>query len=138
MVNVNKIFTSDYLRADELNDKPHLVTISGTEVVTMQDGTNKILVRFVEFDKGLLLNKTNASNLTEYLGPETDNWHGQHTVMFPTYVDFQGKSVEAIRVRKPKPQAAAQSAPGLKTAIVEASKVPVGRFADEELNDAPF
>lgn len=106
MVNINNVFTSDYLRAADLEEKPHLVTIKDAGMVTMQDNTQKILVTFNEFERGLLLNKTNAYNLSEYLGPDTDSWIGQQTVLFTAWVDFQGKSVEAIRVRKPKPQAA--------------------------------
>lgn len=109
MVNVNDIFTSKYLRASDLNDKPHLVTIVDADVVEMDNG-NKILVHFVEFEKGLILNRTNCGNLADYLGADTALWHGQQTVMFPTWVDYQGKSVEAIRVRKPKPQAAKPTA----------------------------
>lgn len=110
MVNINNVFTSDYLRAADLEEKPHLVTIKDAGMVTMQDNTQKILVTFNEFERGLLLNKTNAYNLSEYLGPDTDSWIGQQTVLFTAWVDFQGKSVEAIRVRKPKPQAAKPAA----------------------------
>lgn len=106
MVNVNDIFTSKYLKASDLRDKPHLVTITGAEPIKMDEGM-KILVHFLEFEKGLVLNKTNSGNLSDYLGPDTDQWHGKQTVMFPTWVDYQGKSTEAIRCRKPKPQAAA-------------------------------
>jgi hypothetical protein len=110
MVNINNVFTSDYLRAADLEEKPHLVTIKDVGMVTMQDNTQKLLVTFNEFDRGLLLNKTNAYNLSEYLGPDTDAWVGHQTVLFTAWVDFQGKSVEAIRVRKPKPQAAKPAA----------------------------
>ena len=103
MVNINNVFDSDYLRAMDLEDKPHLVTITGVDMKVMNDGTNKLCLHTLEFKKGLLLNKTNANNLSDYLGPETDGWHGKQCVLFTTWVDFQGKSVEAIRVRKPKP-----------------------------------
>lgn len=110
MVNINNVFTSDYLRAIDLDERPHLVTIRDTTLVTMNDQSQKICVLFNEFDRGLLLNKTNAHNLSEYLGPETDGWIGKQTVIFTAWVDFQGKSVEAIRCRKPKPQATAMAA----------------------------
>lgn len=101
-MNINTLFQSDYLKCSDLEDSPRLVTIKDWEVATMQDDTQKLCVKFLEFDKGLLLNKTNANNIAGFLGPETDHWIGKQVVMVPAMVDFQGKSVEAIRVRAPK------------------------------------
>lgn len=102
MVNINSVFDSDYLKAADLEDRPHLATISKVTVETMRDNTQKLLVAFDEWEKGLLLNVTNANNIASFCGPETDNWMGRQIVLFTAWVDFQGKSVEAIRVRQPK------------------------------------
>ena len=106
MVNINTVFDSDYLKAADLEDKPHLATITKVDLETMRDNTQKLLVSFKEWEKGLLLNVTNANNIAAFCGPETDDWIGKQIVLFTAWVDFQGKSVEAIRVRAPKPQKA--------------------------------
>lgn len=116
MVNINNVFDSDYLKATDLNDKPHLVTITNVEFETMRDNKQKLLVSFKEFDKGLLLNLTNANNIAAFAGPETDGWIGRQIVLFTAWVDFQGKSTEAIRVRAPKHKAA----------TTQAAQAPVG------------
>ena len=107
MVNINNVFQSDYLKAADLEDSPHLATVTDVELKTMNDGEQKLCVSFKEWDKSLLLNKTNANNIAAFCGPETDAWVGRQIVMAPALVDYQGKTVEAIRVRAPKPKAAA-------------------------------
>ena len=112
MVNINNVFQSDYLKAADLEDKPHLATITSVELRTMNDGEQKLCVSFREWEKSLLLNKTNANNIASFCGLETDGWAGRQIVMAPALVDFQGKTVEAIRVRAPKvPKAAAPPPP---------------------------
>lgn len=108
-MDINKIYSSDYLKADDLGgieSRPVLATINDVSLETMQDNTQKICVHFDSYDKGLLLNVTNARNLSSYLGPETDGWIGKQAVLYVTMVDYAGKSTEGIRVRQPKPQAA--------------------------------
>lgn len=105
MVNINTVFESDYLKAADLDGKPHLATITKVELETMRDNKQKLCVSLKEWDKGLLLNLTNANNIAAFAGPETDDWIGKQIVLFTAWVDFQGKSTEAIRVRPPKHKA---------------------------------
>lgn len=138
MVNINNVFESDYLKAADLEDKPHLATITKVDLETMRDNSEKLLVSFEEWEKGLLLNVTNANNIAAFCGPETDDWIGKQIVLFPTWVDFQGRSVEAIRVRAPKPKAGkAMAAQG---PTVAAKGPPKGHPAAlEDLdNEVPF
>ena len=106
MVNINAIFQSDYLKADDfggIDSKPVLVTVKDVTLEAMQDSTQKLCVHFKEYEKSLLLNKTNATNISAAYGPETDGWLGKQLVCYVAMVDYQGRSVEAIRVRIPKP-----------------------------------
>lgn len=106
MVNINSVFQSDYLKADDfggIDSKPVLVTVKDVTIEAMQDSTQKLCVHFKEYEKSLLLNKTNATNISASYGPETDGWVGKQLVCYVAMVDFQGRSVEAIRVRIPKP-----------------------------------
>ena len=63
---------------------------------------HKVVVYFKGKDKGLPLNKTNANNIALAYGMETDRWLDKEIILFTAVVDFQGKSVEAIRVRPSK------------------------------------
>jgi hypothetical protein len=49
----------------------------------------------------MVLNKTNANNIALAYGEETDDWRDQEIILFEAMVDFQGKTVPAIRVKGP-------------------------------------
>ena len=66
-------------------------------------GDNKKLILYFEGkDRGLVLNKTNANNIANAYGDDTDDWIGKQIVLFEAMVDFQGRTVPAIRVRMPQ------------------------------------
>lgn len=97
-MNINEAYPSKYLKADDLQGRE--VTVSIDQVIMEKVGDdNKPALYFRGKNKGIILNKTNATNIATAYGPDTGNWVGQPVVLFPAWVDFQGKSVQAIRVR---------------------------------------
>lgn len=101
---ISGAFPSDYLKAADLDGKPGLFTMSHVEMKDI-GGDHKPCLYFKEVERGLILNKTNANNIAAAYGDDTDAWRDQKIVLFEAMVDFQGKTVPAIRVRMPKPQA---------------------------------
>lgn len=102
-------FPSDYLRAGDLRDQSVKVVIADVKMETIGDD-HKPVVYFEGKQKGLVLNKTNGSMIATVYGDDTDNWTGGEIEMYPTMVDFQGRSVAAIRVRIPPRKPAARPA----------------------------
>lgn len=100
---ISGAFPSDYLKAADLQGRSVPVRMSH---VDMEDigGDVKPVLRFEGKEKGLVLNKTNSSNIALLYGDETENWRGREIVLFETWVDFRGKTVQAIRVRAPQPK----------------------------------
>ena len=111
-------FPSKYLKAVDLQGRRLKVTIDAADIEDIGgDGGDKLVLRFVGKDKGLVCNVTNANMIAEILGTEeTDDWIGQSIALYEAKVDFQGKRVPAIRVaevpgaRPPPKQAADQDA----------------------------
>jgi len=133
-MDINQLYPSDYLKAADLQGRDVTVTIERIEVVTMTDGQPKPCVYFKGKQKGLLLNKTNAMNIASLYGPNTDGWVGQPIVLGTSWVDFQGKSVEAIRVRPKRVQPQDHQAP----AQPQQRQAPAAS-SDDYLDDAiPF
>lgn len=97
---IDSAFPSNYLKAADLAGRNVSVTM---DRVAMEDigGDHKPVLYFQGKEKGLVLNKTNSTNISMAYGNETDEWAGKEIVLFPAWVDFQGRSVEAIRVRPP-------------------------------------
>jgi hypothetical protein len=114
-MNIGEVFPSKYLKAADLNNREVQVTISGVEMEEI--GTDqKAIVYFQNKQKGVVLNKTNATNIAAVYGDDTDSWVGQPVVLFSVWTDFQGKSVQAIRMRPGAMNAARQAPPARQSA----------------------
>lgn len=107
---ISAAFPSNYLKAADLQDRAVRVVM---ERVAMEDigSDHKPVLYFEGKEKGLVLNKTNANNIAAAYGDDTNDWAGREIELFPTIVDFQGRSVDAIRVRAPRQSAAAPARP---------------------------
>lgn len=108
MANVNALYPSTYLKAADLNGKTAKVAVRTVIVEKIGTDTKPVLY-FQGKEKGMVLNKTNAFTISQAYGPDTDAWGGAAVEIFPAYVDFQGKQVEALRIRIP-PRAPANNA----------------------------
>lgn len=100
MPNINEAFPSNYLKAADLQGRQVTVTMDRAEYEKIGDD-RKLILFFKGKEKGMVLNKTNANNIAALYGPDTDDWNGEEIVLFEAMVDFQGKTVPAIRVRAP-------------------------------------
>jgi hypothetical protein len=101
MAKVSDMFANEYLTVDDLSKcagrrTPPLTIMSVTE--EDMGNRDKLVVSFVETPKRLPLNKTNAVQLSEELGDETDGWRGSKMVLGVEKTMFQGKRVDCIRV----------------------------------------
>lgn len=101
MANINEAFPSNYLKASDLGGASPIVTIDRVEFEPVgREKEMKAVVYFEGKDKGMVLNKTNAKNISGLVGSfETDDWVGFRIRLYATNVEFQGETVEAIRVK---------------------------------------
>jgi len=102
---ISAAFPSDYLKAADLQGRQVKVKIDRVEIKEI-GGEPKPILYFVGKEKGVVLNKTNASNIAAAYGDDTDDWQDAEVILFEAMVDFQGKTVPAIRVRIPPRQPA--------------------------------
>lgn len=133
---INQAFPSKYLKAADI-DEDIVVTIQECTQETIGDD-DKIIIYFKELDKGLALNLTNAKTISQVLGSDdTDDWTGGKIGLTVMTVPFQGKNVEAIRVKARPPSqsgrqqqqqqraAAATPEPRRPRQIVEDDDIPI-------------
>lgn len=108
-MNINQAFPSKYLSAPDLQGRDVTVTVSHIVNEKVGDDVKPILY-FQGKEKGVVLNKTNAMTICGMYGPETDGWSGRQVTLITVWTDFQGKPVQAIRIKPtfPNPQAAPQ------------------------------
>lgn len=98
---ISSAFPSEFLKAADLQGRQVKVVMSHVEMKDI-GGDPKPVLHFQGKDKGMVLNKTNANNITAAYGDDTEAWAGREIVLFEAMVDFQGKTVPAIRVRLPQ------------------------------------
>jgi hypothetical protein len=96
-MNIDQAFPSNYLKAANIEEDTTL-TIGSVTLETIGED-KRPSVHFDNNDKGLVLNKTNASTIKGLYGSETDDWTGKKITLFATEVDYQGKQTMAIRIR---------------------------------------
>ncbi len=102
---ISESFPSKYLRANDLNGHTATVCINRVEVEDV-GGNGKLedqkpVIYFEGRQKGLVLNKTNATVLQQTLGDDTSAWVGKTIELFPTETTFGGNLVPCIRLRVP-------------------------------------
>jgi len=111
-MNMNDIFPSKFVKAADLRGRDVTVVIGSADIEKIGED-RKLVLYFQGKDKGLVTNKTNADRIAMMYGPDTDDWLGKEIVLYKDFVAFQGKNVEAIRVKPPVTKRAAppQAAP---------------------------
>lgn len=99
-INMNEAFPSKWLKADDI-ERPTIVTIADVTIEPIGDDERKPVIWFRGFDKGMVMNKTNANNVSGLYGPDTDAWVGKNMELTTAMVDFQGRSTRALRLYPP-------------------------------------
>jgi len=107
---ISGAFPSDYLKAADMQGRPFVLTMKAVIIDKIGDD-QKPVVFFNETEKGLVLNKTNANNISVVYGDETDVWVGKQIELYPATTDFQGRTVDCVRVRAPQVQQQAAPPP---------------------------
>lgn len=135
MPRVSDMVPSKYLKAADVEDSP-VLTIADVKEESIGQGAqadNKWILYFAEEEKGLVLNRTNINTIAGLYGDDTDDWEGKKITLFATQVDFQGKQVDAIRVRNKPPKAREPKATKSDPAPVAAAPA-----VDPDSDDPPF
>lgn len=113
-LNGKLLHPTDYIAAAECvdskgNPKDVTLTIKSVVIEDLQstDGEKekKPIMRFVETEKKLVLNKTNAETIAEMYGTKAEDWNGKRITVYPTKVRAFGEMMPCIRIRDKVPAA---------------------------------
>lgn len=119
------------MKANELCPSPNLqaldigtdlgdsvnVTIKGfdkSEVGKEKQVRSRLFVE--EFDRPLVINRTNVKALIDLYGNDTADWIGQPFNLYVSETSFQGDTVRCLRVRAPKVEKNSDEKPAAKQA----------------------
>lgn len=119
-MDASTLLEGKYLKAAQLQGKARQLTVDRAEVEEVSDGEHKLVLYFSGKDKGLVLNKTNLSELVDQLGSETDGWGGEQVILRPDRTTFNGKMVACIRIG---PKVVSKAKPAKAAPVVEADEI---------------
>ena len=114
MVNMTQAFPSKYISSEDLAGKEPTLVISNCvmeEIGQGNDKSNKPVVYFQGAKKGMVLNKTNASTISDMYGPESDAWVGKPVTLITIWTEYQGKAMQGIRIKPIQPATPSTAAP---------------------------
>lgn len=129
-MNASELFPSKYLKKEDVKE-PVTLVISHITVETMEgggSGEQKPVIYWTDPDmKPMVLNRANATTLTQAYGDDSDSWTHQPVTLFADEsVMYMGKRVGGIRMRIPA------SAPAKKPGGVKGKEKPAAS------SDVPF
>lgn len=97
-MNIDQMFPSKFIKAEDLQGQTVTLTVMTVTMEDVADKEFKPVMRFMNRDKGMVLNKTNATLCAHIWGPDTDQWQGKQLNLSAAPVMFQGKQVMGLTV----------------------------------------
>ena len=109
MAKISEMTPSKYLKQHDAEDDTLVTVAKVGEANIAKEGEPaevKWLIRFKEFDKPMVLNRTNISLLGTFLGDDTDDWIGKQVILYnDESIQFQGKVTGGLRFKRLKAKA---------------------------------
>lgn len=93
-------FPSKYVKSSDLKGQEVRVIMQNVEKEKFDNG-DKLVLYFKGKEKGVVLNKTNCTTISDAYGDDTDDWYDQPLIIFSIRTEYQGKPVDGIRCRAP-------------------------------------
>jgi hypothetical protein len=106
-------FPGKYLKSSDVKERPIVAVISHVEkekVGQGADAADKFVLHFEGDIKPMVLNRTNWETLEDAFG-DSDDWPGHKVKIKCARTQFQGKSVDGIRLDAIVPKPAAKDEP---------------------------
>ena len=104
---ISEMYPSRFLKAEDFEEgQTFILTIASVGMEELGQGQKKEtkpVAYFLETEKALVLNKTNANVIAQHLGDDTEMWIGKKVAFTTIEVDSFGEIVRAIRVKTKQP-----------------------------------
>ena len=131
----NDLFPSKYLKADDVLT-PRVFAIADIFKEEIgEDRKEKPILSFQNEPRVLVLNKTNGNMIKNSYGEDVNSWIGKRVELHSEPVSFQGRVVNAIRIRIPAPpQGPPASAETVAASQSPTAPVPAAEYDADEID----
>jgi DNA/RNA endonuclease YhcR with UshA esterase domain len=91
-LDASQFVKSKYIKGSDLNTRrPTRVTIQDVDQQEFPEQGQKLILKFLETDQQLILNKTQTTTLIELFGPQTGTWRGKRVNLMQVSSSYQGR-----------------------------------------------
>jgi hypothetical protein len=101
MAKISEKFAGSYFKVEDFTAIGTNLVIESVDEEMVGDD-EKLVARFVDVEKSLPLNKTNAIDISQLYGDDTDDWTGHTVNVYRSSVMFKGKKTPCLCVREPR------------------------------------
>ncbi len=111
--NANDFIGGNYLKKEDVDGATTVTLTDVWSEAVLNAGRKKLVVSFREFEKPLILNKTNIKRFARIFGTgDTKVWRGPVTIYVEPGVEYAGQVVGGIRVRPAAKTESRSESPG--------------------------
>lgn len=101
-LDASQFVKSKYLKGSDLDKrKPMRATIQDVEQEEFPEQGTKLVLKFLELDQGVVLNKTQTRDLIAMFGAQTGTWRGQRVNLMQVPSSYPGKPTILITEAEP-------------------------------------
>ena len=94
-------YSSSYLKTEDFDKKGKEFTMLSVQMEEV-GGEEKPVLYFDGIEEGFPLNKTNAEDITDMYGDDTEDWDGKLIVIYRDKTMYNGKRTDCLRVKAPR------------------------------------
>lgn len=98
MTSIYDAFPTKYMSAKDLKGRTFTLAIDKCVFEDIGDDGSKPVIYFRKAQKGLVLNKTNATEIADEYGDDYRQWGGKTVTLYPDRTSYQGKMVDCVRI----------------------------------------
>ena len=99
-MDARKLCPAPHIEAAELHGDTEVTIVSVNFAEVGAEKVTKGVIMFEEFDRGFVVNRTNLKRIIALHGAETDSWTGKKITLYQSETEFNGETVDCIRVRQ--------------------------------------
>jgi len=99
VVDTRSYTASRWLSASDIDGNVNVTVVRAYEEEVGDEKEKKLILEFAEFEKPMILNRTNIKKMQDLFGFDSDDWEKKVIVLGKIETNYKGELVEALRIK---------------------------------------